>query len=88
MAQLNNPCGIAIDSTGFIYVTDRDNHRVCRVSPNGLLVTLAGSGSPGFSDGIGSFARFNRYFYIVSYYFFISRIFKEFSDILFLFYIN
>ena len=58
-AQLNNPCGITMDTNGNLFITDRDNHRVCRITPQGIVSTLCGNGSSGFSDGYGSNARFN-----------------------------
>jgi len=44
--------GIAIDSTGNLFISDTDNHRVRKVSPGGLVTTLAGTGVDGFAgDG-------------------------------------
>lgn len=51
-AELNNPAGIAFDSAGFMYVADTDNHRIRRISPDGVIVTVAGTGVEGYSgDG-------------------------------------
>lgn len=52
-AQLNTPSGISVDSAGNIYIADTYNDRIRRVSPDGTIATVAGSGStPGFSgDG-------------------------------------
>jgi TonB family protein len=51
-AQLNKPLGIAIDSSGSIYLADTGNERVRRISPTGTITTVAGSGVEGFSgDG-------------------------------------
>ena len=51
-AQLNRPFGVAVDSAGNLYITDPLNHRVRRVSPAGVITTVAGSGQEGFSgDG-------------------------------------
>ena len=55
-----NPHGIAIDGAGNIYVADRYNHTIRKVSIDGVVSTLAGK--PGFSgnqDGTGESARFN-----------------------------
>ena len=50
-AQLNNPYGAAVDSTGNIYIADTNNNRVRKVS-NGVITTVAGNGTAGFSgDG-------------------------------------
>jgi DNA-binding beta-propeller fold protein YncE len=59
VAQFNHPCGVAIDLAGNIYVTDRDNHRICKITPQGTVVTMAGNGTAGCSDGFGVHARFN-----------------------------
>ena len=51
-AQLNNPSGIAIDSTGNLFIGDSRNNRVRQVSPNGIITTVAGNGALGDSgDG-------------------------------------
>lgn len=64
---LNGPRGVAVDSTGSIYVADTGNHRICKVTGGGQLVTLAGSttlgGSlqylSGFLNGQGTNAAFD-----------------------------
>jgi uncharacterized protein (TIGR03437 family) len=53
-AALNHPCGLAIDSTGAIYIADTDNARIRRVSPGGIISTVAGDGIPGSSGDGGS----------------------------------
>jgi len=40
-ALLNRPSGVAADSAGNIYIADRDNHRIRRVGPNGVISTIA-----------------------------------------------
>jgi sugar lactone lactonase YvrE len=51
-AQLNNPFDVAVDATGNVYIADAGTHRVRKVSVSGMITTIAGSGSPGFSgDG-------------------------------------
>ncbi len=50
-AMLNGPAGIAIDSTGNLYIADNGNNRVRRVA-QGTINTVAGNGQSGFSgDG-------------------------------------
>jgi uncharacterized protein (TIGR03437 family) len=44
-ALLNRPEGVAVDSDGTVYITDTQNSRVRRVSPNGVITTIAGSGA-------------------------------------------
>ena len=58
-AQFNCPSGIAVDGEGNIIVTDQGNHRVRKITPDGTVSTLAGSGSQGFADGAGAAAQFN-----------------------------
>jgi trimeric autotransporter adhesin len=51
-AQLNYPSGMAVDSAGNIFISDRENHRIRRVSVAGVISTIAGNGARGFSgDG-------------------------------------
>jgi sugar lactone lactonase YvrE len=59
-ARFNNPMGVAVDSAGNAYVADKGNGTIRKVTPGGLVTTLAGlAGSIGASDGTGSAARFN-----------------------------
>ncbi|MEU6811672.1 RICIN domain-containing protein [Streptomyces sp. NPDC046831] len=51
-AQLNRPYGIAVDRTGTIYFADHGNHRVRKITTDGKISTVAGTGSAGFKgDG-------------------------------------
>ena len=45
LASLNNPSGIAIDSIGNVYLADSGNNRVRKVSPSGIITTIAGGGT-------------------------------------------
>lgn len=58
-AQFQFPQGVAIDGSGNLYVADTDNHMIRKITPAGLVSTLAGNGSPGSTDGTGDAARFN-----------------------------
>jgi len=43
-AALNHPRGLAVSSTGQIYIADMDNFRIRTVSPSGMILTFAGNG--------------------------------------------
>ncbi len=48
-AELNNPSGIAIDTSGNIYIADFVNNRIRMVNASGIITTIAGTGTAGFS---------------------------------------
>jgi len=56
----DKPVGLAIDKGGNIYDADKLNHSIRKVTPDGVINTLAGSGKPDFADGEGLAASFNR----------------------------
>lgn len=59
-ARFDYPVGLAVDSSGNIYVADLDNSTIRFVTPGGAVSTLAGSaGNAGSVDGQGASARFN-----------------------------
>ena len=49
-AQFNKPSGVAVDSSGNVYVADRDNNKIRKITGN-VVTTLAGTGVEGFADG-------------------------------------
>ena len=55
IAQFNQPLDIVIDDQGNLYVSD--NHRIRKISTDGIVSTIAGS-TPGYKDGDGSVAKF------------------------------
>jgi hypothetical protein len=58
-ARFNLPSGVVVDSSGNVVVADRNNHTIRRITPAGVVSTLAGlAGSANYLDGTGSAARF------------------------------
>nr|WP_294942956.1 gliding motility-associated C-terminal domain-containing protein [uncultured Mucilaginibacter sp.] len=49
-ARFHNPQGITIDPADNLYIADSDNHRIRKITTNGKVTTLAGSGQPGPKD--------------------------------------
>jgi sugar lactone lactonase YvrE len=50
-ARLARPFGLAVDSAGGLYIADGFNNRVRRVTPDGTITTVAGSGPTGYLQG-------------------------------------
>ncbi len=58
-ARFNGPSGVAVDSVGNVYVADTLNHTIRKVTPAGVVTTLAGqAGNPGRANGVGTAAQF------------------------------
>ena len=53
-AAFKGPRGMALDDQGNLYVADYDGHVIRKVTPTGVVTTLAGSGTPGSVDGTGA----------------------------------
>ena len=57
-AQLNLPSGVALDGSGNLYIADRSNHRIRKVTATGMdagkISTVAGTGTSGFSGDDGA----------------------------------
>jgi len=59
-ARFHFPSSVAVDGNNNVYVADSSNHTIRKVTPAGVVTTLAGlAGVPGGVDGTGSSARFN-----------------------------
>jgi len=59
-ARFRSPAGLALDAAGTLYVADAGNHTIRKISPAGIVTTLAGTaGSKGNADGNAATARFN-----------------------------
>jgi streptogramin lyase len=59
-ALFRGPAGVAVDSTGSVYVADQVNHTIRKVTPEGVVTTLAGlAGYGGSANGTNNAARFN-----------------------------
>jgi sugar lactone lactonase YvrE len=56
-ARFDTPAGLAIDASGVLFVADTGNHAVRRITPDGVVSTLAGDGLAGSEDGAA--ARFD-----------------------------
>ncbi|MDN5216977.1 IPT/TIG domain-containing protein [Fulvivirgaceae bacterium BMA12] len=59
-AQLLNPLGIVFDKDGNIFFTEKEGHRVRKITPDGTVSDYAGTGEPGFTDGGPGEGRLNK----------------------------
>ena len=59
-ARFSDPGGVAVDGAGNVYVADTENDTIRKITPDGLVTTIAGvAGRAGRTDGLGSAARFD-----------------------------
>ena len=52
-AKLQNPSGVAVDTSGNVYIADEFNSRIRKVNALGIISTVAGTGTAGFSGDSG-----------------------------------
>jgi DNA-binding beta-propeller fold protein YncE len=58
-ARFNTPSGLTVDANGTLYVADTGNNAIRRITPDGVVSTIAGDSVAGDRDGPGPQARFN-----------------------------
>lgn len=51
-ARFNGPIAIDVDDNGNIYVADNGNNAIRKITPDGLVITIGGNGTAGYSDGV------------------------------------
>uniref|UniRef100_UPI004049C03A LamG-like jellyroll fold domain-containing protein n=1 Tax=Flavobacterium sp. TaxID=239 RepID=UPI004049C03A len=59
-ARFFSPQGIVVDASGNVYVADTSNQRIRKITPAGVVTTIAGSGATGTNDAMGTSAQFNQ----------------------------
>jgi sugar lactone lactonase YvrE len=60
-ARFWQPCAVAVDGAGNVYVSDTWNNIIRKITPAGVVTTIAGlAGNPGNVDGVGADARFDQ----------------------------
>lgn len=60
IAKLDYPWRSCVDKDGNIFIADRNNHAIRKIDVNGLVSTVAGTGTAGYADGPGPQAQFNQ----------------------------
>ncbi|MBN2773592.1 MAG: T9SS type A sorting domain-containing protein, partial [Prolixibacteraceae bacterium] len=58
-AMFWGPSSVVIDKSGNLFVAEFNNHRIRKITPEGLVSTIAGSGVAGYFDSTGIYAQFN-----------------------------
>ncbi len=59
-ASFYGPADVATDALGNVYVSESGNKRIRKISTDGIVTTIAGDGTTGFTDGVGTAASFSR----------------------------
>jgi streptogramin lyase len=57
-ASFYGPYGVAVDTAGDVYVADLNNNAIRKITPAGVVTTLAGTGAAGYTNGPGTSATF------------------------------
>src|SRR5277367_5768443 len=52
-APLRDPISVVVDPAGNVYIADTEDNRIRKVSPSGIITTVAGIGLPGYSGDRG-----------------------------------
>ncbi len=60
VGRLAGPSGLVVSGAGIVYVADTAGHTIRRITPDGTITTVAGSGIAGYSQGTGKMVRFTR----------------------------
>lgn len=60
LAQFNQPIAVTVGKSGSVYIADRENHRIRKMTSDGMVTTLAGTGVGGYKDGLATDAQFKQ----------------------------
>lgn len=58
-ASFNSPMGLVLDSSCNVYVSDNMNNRIRKITPTGIVTTVAGNGVNAYADGVGILTSFS-----------------------------